>query len=70
MQKADIKDSHNVFENRIAGVWNVEDVASYLKCSVGHIYNLVCKKQIPYRKRGRLLRFIPQEIYDWVYEGV
>ena len=59
-----------VFENSIAGsLWMVKEVASYLKCSVGHVYNLVYQDKIPYRKRGRLLRFIPLEIYDWVYEG-
>jgi len=58
------------FDNSIAGVWTVKEVASYLRCSVGHIYNLVSQKKIPNRKRGRMLRFIPEEIYNWVYEGV
>jgi len=60
-----------VFENYpiSSGVWTVKEVASYLTVSIGHIYNLVSKKKIPYRKRGGILRFIPQEIFDWINEG-
>jgi excisionase family DNA binding protein len=50
-------------------LWTVKQVASYLQCSAGHIYNLVCKKDIPYKKRGRILRFVPEEIYDWLNES-
>jgi len=54
-----------VFNNQI---WRISDVAGFLKCSEGHIYNLVYKKRIPYRKKGRLLFFLPSEIMQWIEE--
>lgn len=41
--------SSGFFENQI---WRVDDVAEFLKCSVGHVYNLVSKDRIPKRKKG------------------
>ena len=64
-------ESNKLFENNISsrGVWNAKDVAQCLQVSVGHVYNLKFKGLIPYRKRGRLLRFIPSEILDWLNKG-
>ena len=59
-------DNKKFFKNQI---WRIEDVASYLKCSKGHIYNLVSKGKIPHRKKGRMLFFLPIEILDWIDEG-
>ncbi|MEI6093578.1 MAG: helix-turn-helix domain-containing protein [bacterium] len=66
-----LKEDKQVFENNISsrGIWNVRDVAQFLSVSIGYIYNLKSKGKIPFRKRGKLLRFIPQEIFDWVNEG-
>jgi len=50
-------------------IWRVEDTAEYLQCSIGHVYNLVSEKKIPFRKKGRLLFFLPQEILQWIQEG-
>ena len=50
-------------------IWRVKDVARYLGCTVGHIYNLVSEKRIPTRKKGKFLFFLPDEIYHWVLEG-
>ncbi|MCO4795415.1 MAG: helix-turn-helix domain-containing protein [Bacteriovoracaceae bacterium] len=50
-------------------IWDVEDLSRYLRCSKGHIYNLVSKEKIPFKKVGGLLRFIPLEIQNWVLEG-
>ena len=55
-----------LFKKRI---WRVDDVARFLECTKGHIYNLVSDEKIPKRKKGGLLFFIPEEILDWVYEG-
>ena len=33
------------------------------------IYDLVCKKQIPYMKRGKKLYFSRQELLSWIQEG-
>ena len=59
--------SASLFNNQI---WRIEDVAQFLRCSTGHIYNLTSKRKIPYRKKGGLLFFIPCEILDWINEGV
>lgn len=72
MESAKNEDQLKLFENGISGgarAWNVQDVAKYLGVSVGHIYNLKAKNKIPYRKRGKLLRFLPNEILDWLNEG-
>ncbi len=50
-------------------LWRIGDVAKALGVSVGHIYNLVSRREIPYRKKGKLLFFIPTEIHDWINEG-
>ncbi len=50
-------------------LWKVNDVASYLKCSKGHIYNLVSKKKIPFIKFGGLLFFSPLEIDNFLLSG-
>lgn len=57
------------FKNRI---WLVQDVAKFLDVSVGHIYNLTSRREIPFRKRGKRgrLYFIPSEILQWIDEGV
>ena len=33
------------------------------------VYDLVCKKQIPYMKRGKKLYFSSQELLSWIQEG-
>lgn len=55
-----------LFNNRI---WRVNDVANYLSCSVGHVYNLVSENRIPKRKKGKFLYFVPSEIHEWILEG-
>lgn len=55
-----------IFDKRI---WRVEDVASFLGCAVGHVYNLSSDEKIPKRKKRGLLYFVPDEILSWVLEG-
>jgi predicted DNA-binding transcriptional regulator AlpA len=55
-----------LFEKRI---WRVEDVASFLGCATGHVYNLSSDEKIPKRKKRGLLYFVPDEILSWVLEG-
>lgn len=55
-----------VFENR---VWSVEDVARELKLSRSHIYKLISEDKIPYAKVGRLVRFYPERVYEWLSKG-
>ena len=55
-----------LFDKRI---WRVSDVAKFLDCSVGHIYNLCSDEKIPRRKKGKFLFFVPNEILEWVLQG-
>lgn len=53
------------FEN----FWTVTDLAGHLKVSPATIYDWVHQRVIPYQKiRGRLLRFRPSEIEQWLSE--
>ena len=44
---------------------NVDEVATMLRCRPSTIYQLVHKRKIPYRKRGRQLLFEAGEIDQW-----
>lgn len=55
-----------LFDKRI---WRVKDVADFLNCSIGHIYNLTSDEKIPKIKKGKFLYFIPEKIQLWVLEG-
>ena len=59
-------DSSLFFDKKI---WRVGDVAKFLNCTVGHVYNLASDEKIPKRKKGGFLFFVPTEILDWVLEG-
>ena len=41
------------------------EVAAMLRCKASTIYQLVHKKQIPFRKRGHQLLFEVHEIDEW-----
>ena len=56
----------NIFDKRI---WRASDVAKFLGCSKGHIYNLASDEKIPKRKKNGLLVFVPEEIHNWILEG-
>lgn len=55
-----------IYDKRI---WRVKDVAKFLGCSVGHVYNLASDEKIPKRKKNGLLVFVPEEIHSWILEG-
>lgn len=59
-----------IFEKQIVKlVWTVNDVASELQCSVRHVRTLVSEDQIPFFKVGRLVRFSPIRIREWLSKG-
>ncbi len=59
-----------IFDNRIVKlVWTIEDVAAELHCSVRHVRNLVSENKIPYFKVGRLVRFSPLRLREWLHKG-
>lgn len=45
---------------------NIEEISGYLGVSKQTIYDWVYKKEIPYHKVGRLLRFDLNEINEWI----
>ncbi len=55
-----------VFEKQ---VWSVEDLARELKISRSYIYKLISKDKIPFAKVGRLVRFSPERVYEWLSKG-
>lgn len=52
-------------ENKI--IFNVEEVAKYLNCSVSCIRTLVRKKEIPYFRIGNRLNFNKESIDIWIH---
>jgi excisionase family DNA binding protein len=47
----------------------IEQLSEKLGYSKGHIYNLVSRNEIPYKKLSRkALRFDPKEIDEWIIE--
>lgn len=59
-------DAQMLFHKKI---WRVGDVAKFLGCTIGHVYNLASDEKIPKRKKLGLLFFVPDEILNWVLEG-
>lgn len=50
-------------------LWTVTDTANFLKVSKKTVYDWVHKRQIPFIKVRRLLRFKPEEIAKWLHTG-
>lgn len=70
----DIRDKLNVTKYQSTQffekpIWRVADVAEYLGVSIGHIYNLCSRREIPYVKKGKQLYFIPKEVENWLLQG-
>lgn len=45
-------------------LWTIKDVARYFRLSIKTIYSMVYKKEIPFTKIGRNLRFVPSKIKE------
>ncbi len=56
-------DHETLFKKRI---WTISDVSLFTGFTVRSLYNM---KDLPRRKRGNRLFFIPDEILDWIDEG-
>ena len=63
----DVSNPERLFNKRIM---HVQEVASLLGVSKGHIYNLTSRQDIPFHKKGRRgrLYFFAEEIFDWISE--
>jgi len=55
----------NIDEN-IPGLWTVEDVARFLKITIPGIYHMVSRSEIPFTKLGRRVRFVKDDIVNWL----
>ncbi len=61
-------DSEQLFDNRISEdkLLTKTDVSKIINVSIKTIDKLVCKKEIPFIKIGRLVRFDRREIENWL----
>lgn len=48
------------------GLMNINDLSGYLQIPICSIYGMVERKEIPYIKIGRLIRFKMSEIESWL----
>lgn len=62
-----MKNQNNEFFNK--QLWTINETSTYLNLSVGTLYNLVWKREIPFHKKRKRLYFIPREIQNWILEG-
>ncbi len=51
---------------RSDGLWDAQDVARYLKMSRSWVYHRAESGELPYRRIGGCLRFVPSEIRAYV----
>lgn len=48
------------------GLWDVNDTAAYLKVNHMTVRRMVNENRLPYLRIGKLLRFEPALVRDWV----
>lgn len=58
-----------IFENLGHRFLNVPELAQWLGCTQKHIRNLVFRREIPFVKVGRLVRFNVGEVQRWLQKG-
>ena len=49
-------------------IWTIDEVCMFTAYKKGTIYNLVSSGEIPHRKCGKRLFFVPCEILAWIKE--
>lgn len=50
-------------------IMTAEEVCTILNLKKSALYQKTHRKEIPFRKQGKMLYFSRQEIYDWLAEG-
>ena len=60
------EDTTNIHDKRI---WVIEDVMTFTGFSKSTVYKMTARREIPHRKRGKKLFFLPDEIWNWIEEG-
>lgn len=48
---------------------NVEEASKLLNLSVATIYSKVCKREIPFNKKGKRIYFYKHELMEWIKSG-
>ena len=48
---------------------NVEQASKLLNLSIATIYSKICKKEIPFNKKGKRIYFYNQELMEWIKSG-
>ena len=56
------------FENLAHRLLNTAELSQWLNCTQKHVRNLVFRREIPFVKVGRLVRFNVAEIQMWLQE--
>ena len=51
-------------------LWTVRDVAAFLQASTSYVYKAAERGEVPCRRVGALLRFVPAEIRRWALGGL
>lgn len=49
----------------IEPLWTVQQVAAYLQASTSYVYKAAERGEIPCRRIGALLRFVPSSVREW-----
>jgi excisionase family DNA binding protein len=52
------------------GTWTIYQAAEYLGCSPGTLRNWTSQRRIPFRKVGRLTRFLKCDLDEWLDKGL
>ena len=50
-------------------LFKIQEAAQYLQVARQTLYNLVSRKEIPYLKAGKSLRFRKSELDEWLLDG-
>ena len=50
-------------------IWFIEDVMEFTGFSKSTVYKMTSRKELPHRKRGKKLFFLPSEVWNWLEEG-
>jgi excisionase family DNA binding protein len=53
----------------IERLWTVANVADYLQASTSYVYKCAERGEIPCRRLGALLRFVPADVRRWAEGG-
>jgi excisionase family DNA binding protein len=57
---------HTAEVANVVKLWTVEAVAEFLGVSKTWVYRRVESGEIPHRKIGRVVRFVPDEVTSWL----